>query len=101
MNVGKVPNKISFAIKMGKKMLKYFDINCDYDPLAAGNKDKDNKKYDKKIVFDEDEDKEKDKEIECEIKGKKKEIKRHNIKNTDNNNDNYDDENNSLKEGKI
>ena len=34
MNLAGVPNKISFAIKSGKKMLKYFDIVCDYDPFA-------------------------------------------------------------------
>ena len=34
MNLANVPNKISFAIKSGKKMLKYFDICCDYDPFA-------------------------------------------------------------------
>jgi len=34
MNLANVPNKISFAIKNGKKMLKYFDIVCDYDPFA-------------------------------------------------------------------
>ena len=34
MNLASVPNKISFAIKSGKKMLKYFDIVCDFDPFA-------------------------------------------------------------------
>jgi hypothetical protein len=34
MSITNVPNKISFAIKSGKKLLKYFDIITDYDPFA-------------------------------------------------------------------
>lgn len=34
MNVATTPNKISFAIKTGKKLLKYWDIVADYDPFA-------------------------------------------------------------------
>jgi hypothetical protein len=34
MSITNVPNKISFAIKSGKKLLKYFDIITDYDPLS-------------------------------------------------------------------
>lgn len=34
MSVATVPNKLSFAIKSGKKLLKYFDICADYDPFA-------------------------------------------------------------------
>lgn len=32
MSVTNVPNKISFAFKNGKKLLKYFDIETNYDP---------------------------------------------------------------------
>ncbi len=32
MSITSNPNKISFAIKNGKKLLKYFDIVTDYDP---------------------------------------------------------------------
>jgi len=34
MSVVKIPNKISFAFKNGKKLLKYFDIETDYDPYT-------------------------------------------------------------------
>jgi len=34
MSLASVPNKISFAFKSGKKLLKYFDIETDYDPYA-------------------------------------------------------------------
>jgi len=34
MSVTSVPNKISFAFKNGKKLLKYFDITTDYDPYT-------------------------------------------------------------------
>ncbi len=34
MSVTSVPNKISFAFKNGKKLLKYFDIITDYDPYT-------------------------------------------------------------------
>lgn len=37
MSVTSVPNKISFAFKNGKKLLKYFDIITDYDPYTDDN----------------------------------------------------------------
>jgi len=42
MNVATAPNKISFAIKSRKKMLKYFDIVTDYDPFAEEIKKEEN-----------------------------------------------------------
>lgn len=42
MNLAGVANKISFAIKNGKKLLKYFDIVCDYDPFAEEIKKEEN-----------------------------------------------------------
>lgn len=44
MNLTNIPNKISFALKNGKKMLKYFDIICDYDPFAEDLKKEENEK---------------------------------------------------------
>lgn len=34
MSVSNSPNKLSFAIRLGKKLIKYFDIVVDYDPFA-------------------------------------------------------------------
>ena len=46
MSCTTVPNKISFAFKNGKKLLKYFDIITDYDPyIEEINNDMSNKKY--------------------------------------------------------
>lgn len=42
MNVATAPNKISFAIKSGKRLLKCFDIIADYDPLAEEMKKEEN-----------------------------------------------------------
>lgn len=42
MNVASTPNKISFAIKTGKKLLKYWDIIADYDPFAEEIKKEEN-----------------------------------------------------------
>ena len=50
MSVTTVPNKISFAFKNGKKLLKYFDIETDYDPYAEDNLiEDDNKNSDEKL----------------------------------------------------
>jgi hypothetical protein len=46
MSCTTVPNKISFAFKNGKKLLKYFDINTEYDPyLDEINNDMSTRKY--------------------------------------------------------
>jgi hypothetical protein len=46
MSCTTVPNKISFAFKNGKKLLKYFDINTEYDPyLEELNNDMSTRKY--------------------------------------------------------
>lgn len=46
MSCTTVPNKISFAFKNGKKLLKYFDINTEYDPyLDELNNDMSTRKY--------------------------------------------------------
>jgi len=46
MSCTTVPNKISFAFKNGKKLLKYFDIVTDYDPyIEEINNDMSNRKY--------------------------------------------------------
>ena len=46
MSCTTVPNKISFAFKNGKKLLKYFDIVTDYDPyMDEIDNDLANKKY--------------------------------------------------------
>jgi len=46
MSCTTVPNKISFAFKNGKKLLKYFNINTDYDPYTEEiNNDMSNIKY--------------------------------------------------------
>lgn len=42
MNVATAPNKISFAIKYGKKLLKCFEIVADYDPFAEEIKKEEN-----------------------------------------------------------
>lgn len=42
MNAASTPNKISFAIKSGKKLLKYWDIVADYDPFAEEIKKEEN-----------------------------------------------------------
>jgi len=42
MNIASAPNKISFAIKSGKRLLKYFDIVADYDPFAEEIKKEEN-----------------------------------------------------------
>ena len=47
MSITNVPNKISFAIKSGKKLLKYFDIISDYDPFAEDIKKEDNLTFNK------------------------------------------------------
>lgn len=44
MSVTSVPNKISFAFKNGKKLLKYFDIITDYDPYTDNSMLQDTKK---------------------------------------------------------
>jgi hypothetical protein len=49
MSLTNVPNKISFAIKRGKKMLKYFDIVCDYDPFSEDFKKEVNKNFHKNL----------------------------------------------------
>lgn len=46
MSCTTVPNKISFAFKNGKKLLKYFDIMTDYDPyIDEINNDMSHRKY--------------------------------------------------------
>lgn len=45
MIVTSLPNKISFAFKNGKKLLKYFDIITDYDPYTDVLSDSNNNKY--------------------------------------------------------
>ncbi len=52
MNIANTPNKISFAIKSGKKLLKYFDIVTDYDPLAEEFKKDENNFINKSINLD-------------------------------------------------
>ena len=52
MTITNVPNKISFAIKSGKKLLKYFDIICDYEPFAEEIKKEDNKDFNKSMNDD-------------------------------------------------
>jgi hypothetical protein len=47
MSITNVPNKISFAIKSGKKLLKYFDIISDYDPFAEDIKKEDTVTFNK------------------------------------------------------
>lgn len=47
MSITNVPNKISFAIKSGKKLLKYFDIVSDFDPFAEEIKKEENSKEEK------------------------------------------------------
>lgn len=55
MSVASVPNKISFAFKNGRKLLKYFVIETDYDPyaeedvLTGGDVDYKKKSADKKL----------------------------------------------------
>jgi len=46
MSVTSVPNKISFAFKNGKKLIKYFDIVTDYDPYTDDILLEDSKKID-------------------------------------------------------
>lgn len=53
MNVASTPNKISFAIKSGKKLLKYFDIIADYDPFAEEIKKEENFIVNKSFKIDE------------------------------------------------
>jgi hypothetical protein len=46
MSCTTVPNKISFAFKNGKKLLKYFDINTEYDPyMEELNRDMSTRRY--------------------------------------------------------
>jgi len=52
MSITNVPNKISFAIKSGKKLLKYFDIITDYDPFAEEIKKEDNLTFNKNLDDD-------------------------------------------------
>jgi hypothetical protein len=53
MSITNVPNKISFAIKSGKKLLKYFDIISDYDPFAEEiRKEKEDVTFNKNINSD-------------------------------------------------
>ena len=42
MSVATTPNKLSFAIKSGKRLLKYYDIVADYDPFAEEIKKEEN-----------------------------------------------------------
>jgi hypothetical protein len=49
MSLANIPNKISFAIKRGKKILKYFDIICDYDPFSEEFKKEVNKNFHKNL----------------------------------------------------
>jgi hypothetical protein len=53
MSITNVPNKISFAIKSGKKLLKYFDITTDYDPFAEQIKKDDNITFNRNSSSDE------------------------------------------------
>ncbi len=60
MNVASTPNKISFAIKSGKKLLKYWDIVSDYDPFAEeikkeGNLGKEGLRTEKNVINEEEE----------------------------------------------
>lgn len=60
MNVATTPNKVSFAIKSGKKLLKYWDIVADYDPFAEEIKKEENLnskslKTDKNVIKEEEE----------------------------------------------
>ena len=48
MSVTNVPNKISFALKNGKKLLKYFDIITDYDPYCEDINDENKKDSEEK-----------------------------------------------------
>ena len=52
MSITNVPNKISFAIKSGKKLLKYFDIISDYDPFAEEIKKEDTITFNKNLNSD-------------------------------------------------
>lgn len=49
MSVTGVPNKISFAFKNGKKLLKYFDIITDYDSYTDDILNEDKKQSDEKL----------------------------------------------------
>ncbi len=42
MNLATAPNKISFAIKAGKRLMKCFDIMADYDPFTEEIKKEEN-----------------------------------------------------------
>jgi len=53
MNVASTPNKISFAIKSGKKLLKYFEIVVDYDPFSEEFKKEENIIINKSFKIDE------------------------------------------------
>ena len=60
MNIATTPNKISFAIKSGKKLLKYWDIVVDYDPFAEEIKKEENLasksfRTEKNVIKEEDE----------------------------------------------
>ena len=49
MNLVNIPNKITFAIKSGKNLLKYFEICTDYDPFAEEIKKEELKDLDYEI----------------------------------------------------
>lgn len=53
MNLASAPNKISFAIKSGKKLLKCFDVVADYDPFAEEIKKEENLLSNKTVIREE------------------------------------------------
>jgi len=70
MNVATTPNKVSFAIKSGKKLLKYWDIVADYDPFAEEIKKEDNILINKSLREERDAIKEEDEKVEADNIGK-------------------------------
>jgi hypothetical protein len=53
MSITNLPNKVSFAIKSGKKLLKYFDITTDYVIYSEQNKKDENSTFIKNSSSDE------------------------------------------------
>ena len=49
ISVTNVANKLSFAIKNGKKLLRYFELNTDYDPFSDELSDEIKKETDEKM----------------------------------------------------
>jgi len=49
MSVTSVPNKISFAFKNGKKLIKYFDIETNYDPYGDDGLEEIDKSHDENL----------------------------------------------------